>query len=321
MRMWVVAMAVAVFGFGCMASWGWVSASKTIYGGANWLWLSGLTGGLMFGVGMVLASGCGLKTLVRLGSGNLKSLVVFLVMGLAALATLRGITGVLRVETVDQVAIVLPEGQDLPSLATGLWGMTQPQWAGLMGGAVAALMMLWVLSSKQGRDSRVLLAGLGVGALVVGTWWVSGRWGFVAEHPDTLEEAFLATNSKRMESLSFVAPVGYLLDWLLFFSDRARVMTLGMVSVLGVVLGSAAHALLSRSFRFESFRDRADLVSHLTGGMLMGVGGVTAMGCTVGQGLSGLSTLSLGSFTALAGIIAGACAALYWRRRQIECDS
>ena len=319
--MWVMAMAVAVLGFGSMATLGWVDASKSLYAGSSWQWLSGLIGGLMFGFGMVLASGCGLKTLVRMGGGNLKSLVVFLVMGVAALATLRGITGVLRVETVDRVVVVFPGGQDLPSLASGLWGLTEPQWAGLMAAVVGAVMILWVLASKQGRDRKVLFAGLGVGVIVVGTWWVSGRWGYLAEDPNTLEETFLATSSKRMESLSFVAPAGYLLDWLMFYSDRARVLTLGVVSVLGVVLGSAAHALWSRSFRFESFRDLSDLASHLIGGVLMGVGGVTAMGCTIGQGVSGLSTLSLGSFTALAGIISGACMALVWRRRQIECDS
>jgi uncharacterized membrane protein YedE/YeeE len=318
MRMWVAAMAVAILGFGLLSWWGWVDASKSLYAGSRWLWMSALTGGLMFGFGMVLASGCGLKTLVRVGGGNLKSLVVFLVMGLAAYATLRGITGVLRADTVDQVAFVLPAGQDLPSLLTLVIGWSKPQWAGLLALVLATALMLWVWSSPDGRERSVWGNGALVGLLVVLAWWVSGRLGWVAEDPNTLEEAFLATNSKRLEALSFVAPVAYTLDWLLFFSDSARVLTVGIVSVVGVVWGSAVSALTSRSFRWEAFRGVDDLASHLVGAVLMGVGGVTAMGCTVGQGLSGISTLSLGSFTALFSIMLGAWIALRWQRWRIE---
>ncbi len=129
------------------------------------------------------------------------------------------------------------------------------------------------------------MAGLGIGAVIVGVWWVSGRLGHLAEHPLTLEEAFLATNSRRMESLSFVAPVAYTMDWLILFSDTSRVLTLGIVSLFGVVLGSGAVALASGSFRWEGFRDTEDTANHLVGAALMGIGGVTAMGCTIGPGL------------------------------------
>jgi uncharacterized protein len=318
MRMWVSAMAIAILGFGLMSWWGWVDASKSLYGGPRWLWLSALTGGLMFGFGMVLASGCGLKTLVRVGGGNLKSLVVFLVMGLAAYATLRGITGVLRTETVDRVAFVLPVAQDLPSLLAWWGGLSRAQWSAATALALATGLMLWVWASPQGREPGVWVYGTVVGTLVVMAWWVSGRLGYVPEDPNTLEEAFLGTNSRRMEALSFVAPMAYSLDWLLFFSDSARVLTMGVVSVAGVVLGAWVSALSSRSFRWEAFRGVDDLASHLLGAVLMGVGGVTAMGCTVGQGLSGISTLSLGSFTALFGIMTGAWMALRWQRWRIE---
>ncbi len=137
--------------------------------------------------------------------------------------------------------------------------------------------------------------------------------GHLAEDPNTLEEAFLATNSKRMESLSMVAPVGYALDWLMFFSDKTKLLTLGIVSVAGVVLGSAGSALAAREFRWEGFASTEDMVNHLVGGTLMGVGGIAALGCTVGQGLSGVSTLSIGSFLALAAIVGGAVLALRYQ--------
>jgi len=147
---------------------------------------------------------------------------------------------------------------------------------------------------------------------------VSGRLGHVAEHPVTLEETFLATNSQRMESLSFVSPLAYSIDWLLFFSDTSKVLTIGIVSTLGVVLGSAAVALATRSFRWEGFRNAEDTANHLIGAALMGVGGITALGCTIGQGLSGISTLSIGSFVALGGILAGGVAALRWQAARLE---
>jgi hypothetical protein len=149
-------------------------------------------------------------------------------------------------------------------------------------------------------------------------WWLSGHVGHLAEHPQTLEEVFLATNSRRMEALSMVSPVAFALDWLMAFSDTSKVLTLGIVSVAGMVAGSAVIALATRSFRWEGFANAEDLANHLAGAMLMGVGGVTALGCTVGQGLSGISTLSLGSVLALAGIGAGAVAALRYQGWRME---
>ncbi|MEO8060885.1 MAG: YeeE/YedE family protein [Burkholderiales bacterium] len=318
MRMWVLAMGVAMIGFNTMVVLGWLDASKSIYGGPRFMWLSALTGGLMFGFGMVLASGCGSKTLVRIGGGNLKSVVVFVVLGVAAFATLKGITAVARVATVDAAAITLTSGQDLPSLLAAQTGAARRTLAALLGGGLGAALIVWALARAEGRSADNLLAGLGVGAIVAAVWWVSGRLGYVAEDPNTLQEAFVATNSRGMESLSFVAPVAYTLDWLMFFSDKGKLLTVGIVSVAGVVVGSALYALATRSFRWEGFRDAGDTANHLVGAVLMGVGGVTALGCTIGQGLSGVSTLSLTSFVAAASIIAGAVAALRWQAWRIE---
>jgi uncharacterized protein len=318
MRMWVMAIGVAVLGFNAMVALGWVDASKSVYAGPRFIWLSALVGGLMFGFGMVLASGCGSKTLVRLGAGNLKSLVVFIVLGLAAFATLKGITGVARVATVDSAFIAAPTGQDLPSLLAAATGLAKPTLAAVLGLGLGGLLIGWALARPEGRSADVLLAGLGVGALVVALWWVSGRLGHLAEDPNTLQEAFVATNSQRMESFTFVAPIAYTLDWLILFSDKSKLLTLGIVTTAGVVVGSALHAVATRSVRWEGFRDAQDTADHLIGASLMGVGGVTALGCTIGQGLSGISTLSLTSFVALAAIIAGAVAALRFQIWRVE---
>lgn len=318
MRQWLLAMAVAILGFNAMVALGWVQAGNSVYAGTRVLWLSNLLGGLLFGVGMVLASGCGSKTLVRIGGGSLKSLVVFFVLAIAAYATLRGIAAVARVNSVDKVVFDLPAGQDLPSLLAHSLGGTASSWALWAGGLVALALLVFVLAKPEGRSVEMWLAGLGIGGVVVAVWWVSGQLGFVPEHPVTLESTFLATNSRRMESLTFVAPLAYTVDWLILYSDTSKVLTVGIVTSVGVVLGAAAVALATGSFRWEGFRGSEDTANHIVGGALMGVGGVTAMGCTIGQGLTGISTLAVGSFIALAGIVLGGWLGVRWQTWRLE---
>ncbi len=216
------------------------------------------------------------------------------------------------------MVLTLPVGQDLPSLAAPWAGGATTAWALGLGGGLGLALMALALRAREGRGFELWLGGVGTGAVVVAMWWVSGRLGFVPEHPLTLEPSFLATNSRRMESLSFVAPLAYTLDWLMLFSDSTRVLTLGIVASAGVVLGSAAEAWRSGHFRWEGFGGVEDTANHLVGATLMGVGGVTALGCTVGQGLSGVSTLALGSFIALAAIVVGALGGLRWQAWRLE---
>ena len=318
MRQWVLAIGVSMLGFNAMVALGWISAADSLYASARFTWLSSLVGGLLFGFGMVLASGCGSKTLVRIGAGSLKSLVVFIVLAIGAFATLKGITAVLRVATVDSVFVTLPPGQDLPSLVASATGAGKATVALVIAFVLGGAAVAWALASAAGRSADSLLAGLGIGVVIVGVWWASGRLGFVEEDPNTLEAAFVATYSRRMESLSFVAPFAHALEWLIYFSDAGRRLTVGVVSAVGVVAGSAAVALATRTFRWEGFRDAEDTANHIVGGLLMGVGGVTALGCTIGQGLSGVSTLALGSFIALGAIIAGAVLALRYQMWRLE---
>jgi uncharacterized protein len=318
MRQWGLAAGVAMIGFAALAHAGLIDPTKTLYSSSRWLWLSAAVGGALFGFGMVLASGCGSKTLVRVGGGSLKSLIVFMVMGLAAFATLKGITAVLRVATVDKVALDMATGVSLPQWAGAALGV-KPVLAGLvLGILLGGSLVFWALLRSDFRTADNLLSGFGIGAVIVAMWWVSGNLGHVSEHPETLQEAFIATNSGRAESLSFVAPLAYTLDWLMFFSDKSKVLTLGIVSVAGVVVGSALYAITARTFRWEGFGGAEDVANHLVGATLMGVGGVTAMGCTVGQGLGGISTLSATSFVAVVAILTGAVAALKYQTWRVN---
>jgi uncharacterized membrane protein YedE/YeeE len=306
-RQWVCAIAVAMIGFAALSDAGLIDPSKTLYANTRLMWLSTIVGGVMFGYGMVIASGCGNKALVRIGGGNLKSVVVFVVMGISAFATMKGITAVLRNATVDTVFIDMPMGANLSAL--GL------PWLGYI---VAAVLLLWVLSDKDFWTVNSGVAGLGVGGVVVAMWWVSGHLGFVPEHPETLDAVYLATSSGRIEALNFVAPIANTLDWLMFYSDSSKVLSTGVVAVAGVICGSAASALHGKTFRLEGFANPRDLGQHLLGSVLMGVGGVTAMGCTIGQGLSGMSTLSLNAFVALAAIVLGAVVSLRQQAARLE---
>lgn len=305
LRQWLLAIAVAIIGTNLLAAFNVIDTAGSFYTSPRLLWLSNLVGGLLFGVGMVLAGGCGSRNLIRLGAGSLKALVVIIVLGVVAYITLRGLLAVVRVGVLEQVGLRLATPQDLPSLLAGSPGgkrTLQLVIGLLLGGALA----VFVFRDRAFLSFDNLLAGGAIGAVIVGVWALSGGIGFVAEHPDTLEAAYLRTNSGRMESLSFVAPVAYSLDYLMFFSDRSKQLTLGIVAVAGAIAGSTTHALVSGSFRWQGFSDTEDTANHLVGAALMGFGGVTALGCTIGQGLSGVSTLALGSFIALAAIVAGA---------------
>jgi uncharacterized protein len=309
MRMWLLAMAVALLGSTALEVAGLVDLSKSIYPGPNFTWLSYLVGGFLFGFGMTLGSGCGSKTLIRVGTGNLKSLVVYVFLGIAAYMTLRGLFGAFRVGVLEKATIVLPQGQDLPSLL----GVQPAILAGVIGGGIIA----FVYASKAFRSSfDYTLGGVVTGLVVVGGWYVSGVIGHVAEDPNTLQEAFVATNTGRMESFSFVAPLAFTLEYLMFWTDKSRIVTYGIASALGVIAGSAAYALATRTFRWEGFRDAEDTANHVIGGVLMGFGGITALGCTIGQAISGFSTLALGSIMTFIAIVAGSAAAMkyqYWR--------
>ena len=308
-RQWALAVGVGMCGFAALVLAGYVAPGDTLYASPNILWLSAIVGGLLFGVGMALASGCGARNLTRLGGGSLKSLVVLLVMAVAAFATLKGITAVARVRWLESVVWSAGAGTSLPDLVAKATAtpVATLRWALGLGIGSLLIAVAW---ARRERDTLVLLGGVGVGLCLTAAWWLGGHVANVAEHPDTLEHVYAATYSGRIEAFSFVTPVAHALDWLMFFSDRNKVLTWGVASVSGVVFGAWLHALWRRDFRWQGFANTADLARHLVGAVLMGIGGVVAMGCTIGQGLSALSTLQLVSFLTVACIVMGAVAAL-----------
>ena len=316
MRMWLLAIAVAILGTYALGATGLVDTHNSIYTSPNFIWLSHLVGGLLFGAGMTLGSGCGSKTLIRVGTGNLKSLIVLVFMAIAAYMTLRGLFGAFRANVLDVVAVQLPANQDLPSLFAAIFGGSRDAFALIAALTVAGALLAFVFVKREGWNGDVMLGGIVTGLVIVGGWYVSGALGYVPEDPESLQEAWVATNTGRMESLSFVAPQAFTLEWLMFWTDTSKLVTFGIASAIGVIAGSLAYALVSRTFRLESFRDAGDMLNHMLGGILMGFGGITALGCTIGQGISGFSTLALGSILTFAAIVTGSALTMkyqYWR--------
>ncbi|MGB8147241.1 MAG: YeeE/YedE family protein [Azonexus sp.] len=318
-RMWLLAIAVAMIGTNLLYYGELIDLSKSIYHRPSLPWLSMLVGGILFGIGMTLAGGCANKNLLRLGGGSLRSLVVLVFVAISAYMTLKGLFGQWRSSFLDPVAIDLSgfgmEGQGLPHLLAALTGMPA-KTALLAATAVVALaLLIFVFKDKRFRtNGEQVIGGTVLGLIITAAWYLTGHIGF-AENPETLELTFFGTSSRTLESMSFVAPVAYTLELLMLWTDKSLRLTFGVATVLGVALGSLIYALGARKFRWEGFASVEDLGNQIVGGLLMGFGGVTAMGCTIGQGMSGVSTLAIGSFIALSGIVAGSVATMKWQQR------
>jgi uncharacterized protein len=305
MRAWLLAIAVAVLGTSLLVYFGYLDIGKTYYTRSAIPWLALLVGGLAFGVGMTLAGGCGQRTLVRLGGGNLKSVVVFMFLGYSALVTMNGIFRVFVDEFLRAPAVVVQASglQTLPAL----FGMNGNEGQLILGGALALVLILFAFLNKDFRANLDnIIAGVVVGLVVVAGWYVTGKIG-LAEN-EFMEITYVGTDSKLAESMTFVGPLAYTMDLWAYWRDKH--VTFGVACVFGVVVGSFVYSMFNHTFRWEYFNSPQDLFRHILGAILMGFGGVTAIGCTIGQGVTGISTLAVGSFIVFFGIIAGAAATM-----------
>lgn len=317
MRMWLLAIGIAVIGTNLLYYFGLVDLSKSVYQRTALPWLSMLIGGGLFGVGMTIAAGCANKNLVRVGGGSVRSLVVLAFLAISSYMTLKGLFGQWRASFLDPVAIDLSTfglaTQGLPHILSKLTGASEKASVLLTATVVGLGILLFVFKDKRFRSHlSAVIGSMVLGVLVVLGWYLTGHLGY-GENPDTLETVYFATNTRTLESMSFVAPTAYSLELLMLWTDKTLRVTFGIATVIGVVLGSFAYAIASRQFRWEGFASLEDLRTQLIGAVLMGFGGVTAVGCTVGQGLSGVSTLALGSFIALTGIVGGAVATMKYQ--------
>jgi len=314
---WMLAVGVGAIGLQALAATGLVDATRTLAWSPRLAWASCIVGGFIFGYGMILADGCPQRSLVKAGSGSLRSAVVAVVAALAAVMTLRGVLAPARVNLLDAWSMQLKGPQDLGHVIASATSIS----AGTLSWALAALVFAvtlgyaWRMHRSALRETWI--GGISVGLILIAALYLTGRQGFVAEHPETLEAAWLGTQSNRPEGLNFTAPLANALDLLTLWTDMATVPTFGVMLVLGVLLGSYASARLRREFKLEGFASPREFGEHVLGAVMMGFGGVTALGCSIGNGVTGLAWLSSGSILAVAGISGGAWLALRRSRSRV----
>jgi uncharacterized membrane protein YedE/YeeE len=324
MRAWVFSMAVALTGVIVLEAGGVASLSGDTfppYRTANFAWIRYLLGGLMFGVGMTLASGCGNRTLVRIGGGNLKSLVVLAIFATCAYLMLwTPLYEKLFLPWVAATTVNLQAhgvvNQELGTVLAGMFGMGRSQALNLaVAVAVAAGMVIFCFRSADFRNERDhILGGAVVGLAIVFGWWLTGG-SIGREWREFADMASVVPSRVQVQSYTFVAPMGDTLRYL-FDPSNFSLINFGVAAVAGVILGSSLWAILAGQFRIEWFASWSDFANHAVGAALMGIGGVLSMGCTFGQAITGISTLAIGSILTFLAIVIGAAGTMkyqYWR--------
>jgi uncharacterized membrane protein YedE/YeeE len=293
-RAWILAGATALVGAQLLQAGGVVALDKSMYlAGASLNWAGHILGGLMFGFGMVFTGGCPSRNLARAGGGDLRSLLTLVVLGLFAYVALGGILAPPRAALEQATSIPLEARSlgDLLSKATGLASSTGNLLAMALLGTAA---LAYCFADARFRASAVHVAsGLSVGLIVVAGWALTG-----------LAFDDMATRPVPPISLTYVRPAGDALQWLTLYT-AAPIPGFGTASVFGALLGACAVSLAMGRFHVSTFSDTGDTLRTLAGAALMGIGGVMALGCTVGQGITGVSTLAIGSFLTFAAIVAG----------------
>ncbi len=325
-RAWLLAIAVALLGVTLLEYMGMVDVNDTFppYRNGQLVFGENIVGGILFGIGMTFASGCGNKTLIRIGGGNLKSVMVFIVIALIAWYMInpfpdsdKTLFSVLFYDWIRPISVDLASQQDLGAVISS----ENTAMARLVaGGLIGLLLLVFIFRSADFRSSKDnILGGLVVGLVILAAWYISSNitvdamgdsysmsdyyseWEMLADSSEGKPERGTAVAA---QSFTFINPIGQTYGYVLSGLEKTMV-SFGLVAVFGVILGSLLWSLLSRSFRLEWFVNFKDFFMHFIGAMLMGFGGVMAMGCTIGQGITGVSTLAIGSILTFFSIVFG----------------
>ncbi|OUX18320.1 MAG: hypothetical protein CBE17_02120 [Gammaproteobacteria bacterium TMED257] len=312
-KSWMFAAGIAILGVTILEYTSYINVndSRIPYRNSVFFWPRYILGGLMFGIGMTYASGCGNKVLIRVGGGNIKSIVVLLVAGLMAyLMTRTDFYGVVFHSWMSPISPDLAkigiEDQSLSTILSYLFSSENLSNTKLLVGLIiASIVMLLIFKSGTFiKNTDNLLGGFVVGIVVIIAWFLTGS---------SLGQEWIETNNfldtpqpgVGMQSFTFINPMG---ETIIFLGNAADsfYLTFGVTALISVILGSFVYSITSNSFRVEWFASKQDFVRHILGAVLIGIGGVLSLGCTIGQGVSGVSTLALGSFITLISIILGA---------------
>ena len=330
LRAWILAATVALIGVVVLETFGMVNVSSTLppYRGSEFQWGRYILGGVLFGVGMTFASGCGNKTLIRIGGGNIKSIFVFAVIAVIAYYMVDPFKELPSTwyqtyfaSWLGQAAISLDTPQDLGSIVGNWFGISAMTMRIALGVVIAAIALRYIFRSEEFRKSSDnVLAGFVVGIIVLLAWYFTsniavntedgsfsmtqfyGEWDMMMDSEEGKPKN--GSTNLQSQSFTFISPIGQIFGYI-GSSFSSAFLSFGVVSVLGVIVGSFIWTLITRSFRVEWFNSFKDFYMHMIGAVLMGFGGVLGLGCTVGQSITGVSTLALGSFLVFISIVFG----------------
>ncbi|AMN52145.1 mmebrane protein [Labrenzia sp. CP4] len=298
LRTWVLASVSALIGTQLLVAFGMADTAASFYLSPEFAWTGAILGGFMFGIGMALVGTCGFGAVLRLGGGSLRALVVLTVIGLSALAAQRGIVGIVRVPIVDDLAVSFTASgsQSMGDIVSTLVGM---KLQGVVAIVLASAGLFWIFkSASYRRQWSKIGTGVVIGSVIAFGWWAT---------------TFLAGRSFdpiQIEAGSFVVPVGDTIMQLITYTGTLPDYGVGLIA--GTLVGAVVAAMWKRDIRWEACDDARELGRHLLGGTLMGVGGVFSMGCTVGQGITGFSTLAISAPIVMVSMALGARVGLAW---------
>jgi uncharacterized membrane protein YedE/YeeE len=327
MRAWILAGTVAMIGVVIIEMMGRADLSQGTlppYRGTTLELGRYILGGLLFGIGMTLASGCGNKTLIRIGGGNIKSIIVFVVIAVIAYFMVDPFKQLeatwyqsFFAPWLGKASVSLSTNQDLGSIVAGWFGGDAMTMRIIIGAILAAVVLYLLFKNEEFRKSfDNVFAGVVIGLAVILAWYITanvnvdgqsltqfyGEWDFVMDSAEG--KPVNGSTNMQPQSFTFISPIGQTYGYAGAAFD-STFLTFGVMSVLGVILGSFVWAVFSKGFRIEWFANFKDFLTHFIGAILMGFGGVLGLGCTVGQGITGVSTLALGSFLVFGSIVLG----------------
>ena len=330
-RAWILAGTVAMIGVVILEAMGLVNLNSTTlppYRGSEFQWGRYLLGGFLFGIGMTLGSGCGNKTLIRIGGGNIKSIFVFVTIAVIAYFMVdpyKQLTSTwyqsFFAPWLGKASISLAGSQDLGSILGGAVGVA-PGTMRIVLGAIIGVVALYILfrSADFRKSFDNVFAGIVIGLAVIAAWYITSHvmvngadgkqtlsqfynnWDFAMD--SSIGKPKNGSTNLLPQSFTFISPIGQAFGYATSGFAKSF-LTFGVMSVLGVIVGSLIWSLITRRFRIEWFASFKDFITHMIGGVLMGFGGVLGLGCTIGQGITGISTLALGSFLVFISIVFG----------------
>jgi len=287
--MWPLALGVSIFTSFLLADLDLADLDASVYLRFELSLIASIAGGAMFGVGMALAGNCGFGALSRLGGGDIRSLLIVLVIGVAAYAAAIGPLAELRLA-------LFPRTEIAESTPPGLAHLIQRQFGipALAAAAIIAVLLIGIALLDKGfrRDGSALFWSAMVGLTIASGWWGT-TW--------ISENGFDVVS---IESHTFTMPLGEGLLQLMTSAGEGVGFSVG--SVLGVIVGAFVGAMAMGQFKWEACDDPRELSRQLFGAILMGVGGVIALGCSVGQGMSAFSVLAVSAPVTAASIGIGA---------------